>query len=102
MTVYQKDFAYHLHSTAEWRDAKAEQWPDDHRNSEAAALLETLAEQVADLDHDEFEPLAQALGDYDFPEAELVNNYISRIGFDHFPANAKYLVRDLAAELATA
>ena len=44
---------YQLQSTAYWRRNKAEQFPDDPRNLEAAEELERLAEQIEKLENSE-------------------------------------------------
>lgn len=41
---------FQVESTAEWRRLKAEQFPDDRRNLQAAEELDRLAEEVAQLD----------------------------------------------------
>src|SRR5215831_7844006 len=44
-----------LESTAEWRRGKAEEFPDDKRNLEAAEQLERLAAEVRALDDTEID-----------------------------------------------
>jgi hypothetical protein len=49
---------YQVRQTAEWRRAKAEEFPDDGRNLEAAPALDRLAEELEEL---EGSPLHQRL-----------------------------------------
>jgi hypothetical protein len=44
---------FEVESTAEWRREKAEQFPDDFRNLEAAEELERLAREINDLEGSE-------------------------------------------------
>jgi hypothetical protein len=68
---------YQVQHTAEWRRVKAEEFPDDPRNLEAAAALDRLAEEIADLNgsdlHQCIERMIEASDDfYDFdPSADL-------------------------------
>ena len=50
--VYGDGLAGDLASTADWRLRKAEEYPEDDRNMEAAKLLTTLAEGVLSLGND--------------------------------------------------
>lgn len=54
---------YQVSSTAEWRRTKAEQFPNDSRNEEAAALLDRLSEEIDKLDGTEIESRIDALWD---------------------------------------
>jgi hypothetical protein len=54
---------YQVSSTAEWRRTKAEQFPDDTRNEEAAELLDHLSEEIDKLDGTEMESRIDALWD---------------------------------------
>jgi len=52
-----------LESTAEWRRGKAEEFPDDKRNLEAAEQLERLAAEVRALDDTEIDKQISELDD---------------------------------------
>lgn len=89
-------FGENLCDTAEYRRRKAEEYPDDSRNAEAADLLDRLALEFGKLTQADLAPLGRALGTYDMSKAEMATYYISRVGFDHFPTDAKELVCVLA------
>jgi len=89
-----------LRRTAEWRREKAAEFPDDSRNEEAADLLESLADSTEELDYEEMAPLNAAADEVDgYTFTERTNEFIGRIGFDHFPAGNKpvHLMLMLAA-----
>jgi hypothetical protein len=54
---------YQVSSTADWRRTKAEQFPEDTRNEEAAELLDHLSEEIDKLDGTEIESRIDALWD---------------------------------------
>lgn len=92
-----------LWSTASWRHDKAEQYPHDHRNKEAAEFLEKLAEEVATLrnspDYHRPDKLEEELVDvsdgckvYDLIHlSEDLSEYHRSIGFHSFPTAEGYL-----------
>jgi hypothetical protein len=78
---------YEVQSTAEWRRQKAEQFPDDSRNLEAAEELERLAEEIGRLEgsaiHSRIEQLISLLGEVEigFELNESVSEELRSIGF---------------------
>jgi hypothetical protein len=89
-----------LEHTAEWRRQKAEEYPNDDRNIQAAEIMERLAEEIrsrSGLDnHAAFvRRCAVSLmidGDSQWRE---VTAYLGRLGFDYFPETANDLIDDL-------
>lgn len=84
-----------LEGTADWRMRKAEEFPDDERNTTAAHELRKLAEGVAELDDDEY-PLPQLaalcdrLGDENGVRASEIEQELARqVGFHASYDNAK-------------
>lgn len=49
------NLAGYFRAQAEWRDAKAEQYPEDERNAQSAAALRSLADYVEPIDSREAE-----------------------------------------------
>lgn len=93
--------AEQLGYTAEWRDRVAKEFPDDPRNLEAATLCRKLADELMTLKKtplgEIFELVhAQVFNDSErdtFDVTKALDDYRSRIGFDHSPQEAgKYLV----------
>ncbi|WFU26308.1 hypothetical protein QA649_08900 [Bradyrhizobium sp. CB1717] len=85
-----------LQCAAEWRRTKAREHPEDARNAKAAALLDRLASDLERSDGAELSLLTQR---YEQEEGfvEAANSYLSRIGFDHAPANGTEYLRALIA-----
>ena len=52
-----------MESTAEWRREKAEEFPDDSRNLEAAKELEKLATEIKNLERSELYQRVETLDD---------------------------------------
>ena len=46
------DLANYFRAQAEWRDAKAEEYPEDKRNAKSAVALRALAEYVEPIEHE--------------------------------------------------
>lgn len=95
-----RTLAEELRRTAEWRREKAAEYQDDDRNAAAADLLGSLADSAEELDHEELEPLNAAAAEVDdYTFTERTNDFIGRIGFDHFPDSNRpvHLVMMLAA-----
>jgi hypothetical protein len=96
-----------LESTAQWRQEKAEQYPDDERNAEASKILHQLAEELRSLPATPEYNRYSAIHDFIFAEgddsedtnshrvAERWNEYRGRIGFNNFPSSAKEYLNDL-------
>lgn len=66
---------FRVASTAEWRRAKAEQFPDDSRNLDAAAALDRLAEEIGKLEGSDLHRRIDALIDLmnDAPNCEDIH-----------------------------
>lgn len=91
----------HFVSTAAWRREKADQFPDDARNIEAANILDKLAETEPkdhDLARQAFEA-AHADDGYFFHE--LLGQSLREVGFDSFPKDADDFLRVLMKRLAS-
>ena len=94
-----------LESSADWRQGKAEEPPDDERNAAAAHELRKLAEGVAELEDDEY-PLPQLaalhgrLGD-DYGElvGEIESELLRQVGVYTSYDNAKAFLEALRKEL---
>lgn len=89
-----EDLIDKVESSAEWRAAKAKQYPDDNRNVHSAQALGKLAEKLNALpDNDKnvsaYEAVMDRLIESDAKQisnGELVeheNEYIGRYGFDY-------------------
>jgi hypothetical protein len=86
----------HLEGTANWRREKADEYPDDVRNIEAAEILDRLASQLRSLDGKTATAFAVAVNTTDhFRVSEAFSEYLGRIGFDHDPRNAVELLDDI-------
>ena len=90
--------AYALTKKAEWRREKAERHPEDVRNLRAAETLESLADQVKDLDPELAQRL-DALVDDESGKGEEVAEFfeevITAIGFRHEVTTIDELVQDV-------
>ena len=89
-----------LERTAEWRHGKAEEFPDDDRNLEAAVLLKELAKQLGCLSGGYLDQRLTSIWD-----ASLVSGYMTNlidaesqllreVGF-HWRGDATDLVKEL-------
>ncbi|MBM4298299.1 MAG: hypothetical protein FJ143_11225 [Deltaproteobacteria bacterium] len=84
--------------SADWRRKKAEQYPNDDRNSKAAEILDKLAADVGNVD-------AATLAAYvalfeDYPDGEAHSEMLRTIGFDWEPESAIEFVRRFIADRA--
>jgi len=102
---------YNVQGTAEWRRRKAEQFPEDTRNTGAAEELERLAREISELDGSEIEQQITEVHDNlnreeDWCDAwqelnESVSEELRSIGFHNSYSTAtKFLewYRDLLSE----
>lgn len=96
--------ALELSDKADWRRQKAEQYPDDERNLDAAELLDRLAGEVLTLEGSPaavtFEKEHDVIfsGDDQDRAREVMrrwSEYRSGIGFRIFPDTGKGVLRDL-------
>jgi hypothetical protein len=89
-----------LLATADWRRRKAEEHPDDGRNTDAALLLERLAEELPKLagsiSHKKLDALLSGDESDAYYFVEFANEYRRRIGFSAFPQTAAEYLADLA------
>lgn len=90
-----------LQDTARWRREKASEYRDS-RSFAASSLLETLAAKLVAGDAVELTSIyAASLSQFSMENSDHwkiiddTNEYIKRIGFDHFPDDAAELLRDL-------
>jgi hypothetical protein len=79
-------------STAEWRRAKAVEFPDDGRNGDAAKLLDRLAATADQVEAHVVRAYVEAWGDgRDGDEhAEMLRG----VGFNYWPQSATVFLRD--------
>jgi hypothetical protein len=82
---------FQVESTADWRRRKAEEFPDDKRNLEAAEALDRLAAEIAGLEGSELHQRIDALidltedADVFFRFSESVSESLRSIGFHGGP-----------------
>ena len=99
-------FELKIESAADWRNRKAEEYPDDSRNAASAKALKALLEYLPGVsdDHSIFHSLAY-YSETDLEETleavEIENNMLSRYGFDGEEDPESFL-NDLAAEIRKA
>jgi hypothetical protein len=88
-----------LESTAAWRLRKADEYPEDERNTIAANLLEHLANQVRSLVgsdlHAELSQTEQSFCGDLFSVIEEENQYRRQIGLREFPKTGRDLLSAL-------
>jgi hypothetical protein len=86
---------YSFEGTAEWRRAKAQEYPNDERNLQAAESLDRLATTV-----DQIEPVLLTAytklfdGVDSFYGVELESEMTRTVGFHWWPASATEFVRE--------
>jgi hypothetical protein len=91
-----QDFKEH----AEWRREKAQHYPAEERNLEAAAILDRLAATVDAIPQDVFVALSE-LGpnvDDDLLDVEQWTEMLRDVGFQSAPKNAEDFVRSFIAD----
>lgn len=87
MPLTVESLAVTVEGQAEWRDHKAEEFPDDYRNAAAASALRELAEWIRDNpEHPSVQAVmavqeASAL-DLENPTGEHTSRMLSRYGYD--------------------
>jgi len=84
---------------AEWRREKAQHYPNEERNLEAAAILDRLAATVDAIPQDVFVALSE-LGpnvDDDLLDVEQWTEMLRDVGFQSAPKNAEDFVRSFIA-----
>jgi hypothetical protein len=91
VTDAQTEIVEAIKSSAEWRDSKAEQYPDDKRNTSSSRSLSNLAKKLGALRPDNQHLVAYAevmtraidLDDALSRIIEFQSRYIGRYGFDY-------------------
>jgi hypothetical protein len=81
---------------AEWRSEKAEQYPDDERNAEAAAIFDRLAGSVKDCPKEVVDAALELFDDLD--DSEVWQERLKRVGFHEWPDTAEAFLRSFIAE----
>jgi hypothetical protein len=96
------DLADYLRQQADWRDSKAEEYPDDTRNEQSARALRSLAEYVdsgeADARMPWIVPAVEAHLSEDFTLGAEAQREVSRYGFG-YDATALGQHEDFLADL---
>jgi restriction system protein len=92
---------FDVESTAYWRRQTSERFPEDHRNIEAAEILERLALEVRALAgsavHERLARLAQEDVDGNF--SNILSELLRAIGFRSFPSSGEAFVDELVLNL---
>jgi hypothetical protein len=81
---------------AEWRRSKAEEYPDDNRNLEAAAIFDKLAASTKDVNLSVFQSYQELFEG--LQDSEKHSNMIREIGFQRWPETADEFCRNFIAE----
>ncbi|MCH8240946.1 MAG: hypothetical protein IIB62_13060 [Proteobacteria bacterium] len=81
---------------AEWRRSKADEYPDDSRNLEAAELLDKLATSTKDIDLKVLQAYRELLDGFD--NVEHHSEMIGEIGFHSWPETAEEFCREYIAD----
>jgi hypothetical protein len=92
-----------IESTAEWRERKAVEYPDDERNREAAEILRALAASVRALPDDDPVVVAyEGLGENEdeiFSLVEMENEMLKRIGFHDWTDDGREFIATLVGSV---
>jgi hypothetical protein len=100
MEINDEILGYRVQGTADWRRRKAKEFPNDHRNEEAAAALDRLAKQIDKLDgsdvHRRIEALMELAADTDSffiyeRLDEMVSAELRAVGFYSQPSGVEFL-----------
>jgi hypothetical protein len=100
MNINDEILGYRVQGTADWRRRKAEEFPNDRRNEEAAAALDRLGEEIEKLDgtdvHRRIEVLMELAADTDSFVIyerldELVSAELRAVGFYSRPSGVEFL-----------
>ena len=84
---------------AEWRREKAEQYPDDKRHLEAAAIFDRLAATVCAIPHDVFIAFSEHPDIADgLLDVERWTEMLRDVGFGLSPKTAEEFVRSFIAD----
>lgn len=86
--------------TADWRRDKAEEFPDDSRNAEAAESLGKIAEGLKSLNNTELHKRAwNALEKNPETFGEILNEELRQVGFTSGLSNAREFVEHLCDQV---
>lgn len=91
-----RDLTEEFTRQAEWRREKAQQYPDDTRNAEAAELFDRLASSSAKCPP-EITEAAWELFD-DIIDGEMWHQMLKEVGFWYFPSTAEEFCRDFISK----
>jgi hypothetical protein len=85
---------------AEWRREKAEQYPNEERNLQAAAIFDRLAATVDAVPQDAFVALSELRPNVDdgLLDVERWTEMLRDVGFQSAPKNAEDFVRSFVAD----
>jgi hypothetical protein len=83
---------------AEWRREKAEQYPDDKRHLEAAAIFDRLAATVDAIPQDVFIAFSKLEVDDGLLDVERWTEMLRDVGFGLSPKTAEEFVRSFIAD----
>lgn len=90
--------AFDLAGTADWRRSKVIEFPNDHRNSEAAEILDRLASEVSKLEgtdrHKRLAHLAEETAE-DGKFSVFLSDLTRLVGFRLFPDSAEDFIDEL-------
>ena len=83
---------------AEWRREKAEQYPDDKRHLEAAAIFDRLAATVDGIPQDVFRAFSKSGVNDGLLDVERWTEMLHDVGFGLSPKTAEDFVRSFVAD----
>ena len=83
---------------AEWRREKAEQYPDDKRHLEAAAIFDRLAATVDAIPQDVFRTFSEPDVNDGLLDVERWTEMLRDVGFGSSPKTAEEFVRSFIAD----
>jgi len=87
--------------TARWREAGADQFPEDLRNLRAAKILRLLEPQVAALEGSAIHRRLLSLCSIKSDCSDAINETLRRVGFGWVPRDATDLLDTIAVSLET-
>lgn len=89
-----------LEFTADWREEKAKEYPEDRRNVQAANQLKSLAKSVGEIaDEQLWERLDQVYAEGDIKVSEAQSQFFREIGFYSEYSNGHEFLEALVSEL---
>jgi hypothetical protein len=90
-----------VEATAAWRWEKAEQFPDDRRNRNAAELLDRLTPEITALNGSALHLRLETFmgGEITYEISGEISGTLKQIGFLYFPQSGQQLLEDIIADL---